>query len=134
MQINALTLRTVFNITWTTPFINTARRRNHMFWNRHRHGKGRRCSILSPAETAGCPVCGEFQPLSTVGKGCRCRIRRHRAHGAVRQRLMDMGFVPNTEIEVVRVATLGDPMEIRVGDSFVTLRKREADQIEIFAA
>jgi ferrous iron transport protein A len=47
---------------------------------------------------------------------------------------MDMGFVPNTEIEVVRVATLGDPMEIRVGDSFVTLRKREADQIEIFAA
>ncbi|KMY66403.1 hypothetical protein AAU61_17460 [Desulfocarbo indianensis] len=69
--------------------------------------------------------------LSGVVKGCRCRIRRHHAHGAVRQRLLDMGFVPNAEVEVMRVATLGDPMEVKVGDSFITLRKHEADQIEI---
>ncbi|WP_208728292.1 FeoA family protein [Oceanidesulfovibrio indonesiensis] len=101
---------------------------------RHRHGNEPLAVDTSPAMLGGCPACSDFQPLSAVGKGCRCRIRRHRARGAVRQRLMDMGFVPNAEVEVIRVATLGDPMEIRVGDSFVTLRKREAEQIETTAA
>ncbi len=74
---------------------------------------------------------GRDSALSGVIRGCRCRILKHHAHGAVRQRLLDMGFIPNAEVEVLRVATLGDPMEIKVGDSCVTLRKREADQIEI---
>lgn len=109
-----------------------------MFMNRNRL-RNRHRNEHSPADSPPsphgvCPACSEFVPLSAVGKGCRCRIRRHRARGAVRQRLMDMGFVPNAEIEVVRVATLGDPMEIRVGDSFVTLRKREAEQIETTSA
>ncbi len=108
-----------------------------MFMNknrlRNRHGN-EHSPADSPSSHGGCPACCEFKPLSAVGKGCRCRIRRHRAGGAVRQRLMDMGFVPNAEVEVVRVATLGDPMEIRVGDSFITLRKREAEQIETTSA
>ncbi len=92
----------------------------------------------------GRPLQHDFQQAATHAHGCctlnvlaggqRCRIRRHHAHGAVRQRLLAMGFVPNAEVEVVRVATLGDPMELRVGDSFVTLRKREAAQIEVNAA
>ncbi len=69
--------------------------------------------------------------LGRTGRGCRCRIRRHHARGAVRQRLLDMGFIPNAEVEVLRVATLGDPIEVKVGDSFITLRKHEADQIEV---
>lgn len=71
------------------------------------------------------------QVLTQVANGRRCRIRRHRAHGAVRQRLLDLGFVPNAEVEMVRCATLGDPLELRLGDYFVTLRKREADLIEV---
>ncbi|MFW5734758.1 MAG: FeoA family protein [Oceanidesulfovibrio sp.] len=103
--------------------------------SQHRHGKKRQARIESnPLMGDECPACKDFLPLSAVGKGCRCRIRRHRGCGAVRQRLMDMGFVPNAEVEVIRVATLGDPIEIRVGDSFVTLRKREAEQIETTAA
>nr|AGG16194.1 iron transport protein FeoA-1 [bacterium ML-1] len=74
------------------------------------------------------------QTLTKVGYGCRCRIRRHRAHGAIRQRLLDLGFVPNAEIEMVRCATLGDPLEMRVGDYYVTLRKREADLIDVLTA
>ena len=74
---------------------------------------------------------GYDNTLSNAGCGRRCRIRCHHAHGAIRQRLLDMGFIPNTEVEVLRVATLGDPMEVKVGDSLVTLRKTEADQIEI---
>lgn len=89
-----------------------------------------------------CPACetsrsvssGTDQILTQVGKGCRCRIRRHRAHGAIRQRLLDLGFVPNAEIEMVRCATLGDPLEMRVGDYFVSLRKREAEMIDVRAA
>ena len=69
--------------------------------------------------------------LSGAAMGCRCRIRCHRAHGAVRQRLLDMGLIPNAEVEVLRVATLGDPIELKVGDTLVTLRKHEAEQIEI---
>jgi ferrous iron transport protein A len=42
--------------------------------------------------------------------------------------------VPNAEVEMVRCATLGDPLEMRVGDYYVTLRKREADLIEVCAA
>jgi ferrous iron transport protein A len=72
--------------------------------------------------------------LTQVSHGCRCRIRRHRAHGAIRQRLLDLGLVPNAEVEMVRCATLGDPLEMRVGDYYVTLRKREADLIEVCAA
>ncbi len=89
-----------------------------------------------------CPSCAqttqggncEDQTLTNVANGCRCRIRRHRAHGAIRQRLLDLGFVPNAEIEMIRCATLGDPLELRVGDYYVTLRKREADLIDVRAA
>jgi ferrous iron transport protein A len=72
--------------------------------------------------------------LTQISHGCRCRIRRHRAHGAIRQRLLDLGLVPNAEVEMVRCATLGDPLEMRVSDYYVTLRKREADLIEVCAA
>ncbi|TVQ97618.1 MAG: ferrous iron transport protein A [Desulfovibrionales bacterium] len=93
-------------------------------------------------QTQTCPSCAQTQherefpdqTLTQVGKGCRCRIRRHRAHGAIRQRLLDLGFVPNAEVEMVRCATLGDPLELRVGDYYVTLRKREADLIDVRCA
>ncbi|MCJ8499787.1 FeoA family protein [Desulfatitalea alkaliphila] len=104
-------------------------------FNRHRRRKR--------AMAAGCDGCTDFslqQPmgpachcrvLADIGTGCRCRIRRHRSQGAIRQRLLDLGFVPNAEVEVVRCATLGDPLQMRLGDYSVTLRKREADLIEV---
>lgn len=89
--------------------------------------------------SAGCPASAPpkkknnpgRQVLTQVGKGCRCRIRGHMARGAVRQRLLDLGFVPDAEVEMVRCATLGDPLEMRLGDYYVSLRKREADLIEV---
>ncbi|SDB41399.1 ferrous iron transport protein A [Desulfonatronum thiosulfatophilum] len=92
---------------------------------------GAGCSDCS-SETQG--VRGSDQILTQVGNGCRCRIRRHRAVGAIRQRLLDLGFVPNAEVEMIRCATLGDPLEMRVGDYYVTLRKREADLIDVKTA
>ncbi|WP_084448577.1 FeoA family protein [Desulfovibrio inopinatus] len=69
--------------------------------------------------------------LHQAPHGRCCRVKRHRALGAVRQRLLDLGFVPNAEVEIIRVATLGDPIEVRIGSYFVALRKEEAERIEV---
>ncbi len=71
--------------------------------------------------------------LKDVKSGKRARIICHRAQGAVRQRLLDLGFVPQTVIEVIRRAPLGDPIECRVANYKVALRKAEADLIEVEA-
>ena len=98
---------------------------------RKRHRFPGECSAYDCASEMDGPC---RQVLAQVAKGCRCRIRGHRAHGAIRQRLLDMGFVPNAEVEMVRCATLGDPLELRLGDYYVTLRKREASLIEVQTA
>jgi ferrous iron transport protein A len=47
------------------------------------------------------------------------------------QRLMDMGLVRGTPIEVVRLAPLGDPIEIRVRGFMLTLRRTEAEHVTV---
>lgn len=51
----------------------------------------------------------------------------------IKRRLMDMGLTPGTEIFVRRFAPLGDPMEIKVRGSEITLRKADALNISIKA-
>ncbi|MDX9963517.1 MULTISPECIES: FeoA family protein [Desulfobacter] len=69
--------------------------------------------------------------LRQIKPGQRAKIRCHHAKGAVRQRLLDLGFVPETEIEVLRKAPLGDPIECYVANYTVALRNSEADLIEV---
>ncbi|NCC41417.1 MAG: ferrous iron transport protein A [Gammaproteobacteria bacterium] len=69
--------------------------------------------------------------LNDIRPGHRARIRRHLGRGAVRQRLMDLGLMPDVEIVLVRSAPLGDPIEIKLEAANVTLRRREAATIEI---
>jgi len=69
--------------------------------------------------------------LRDIKPGRRAKIRCHHATGAVRQRLLDLGFVPETEVEVIRKAPLGDPIECCVANYTVALRKSEADLIEV---
>ena len=52
--------------------------------------------------------------------------------GAVRRRIMDMGITKNVEIFVRKVAPLGDPIEINVRGYELSLRKADAEMIEIF--
>ena len=73
----------------------------------------------------GCCMLRDIQP------GCRAKIRCHHARGAIRQRLLDLGFVPQTEVEVIRRAPLGDPIECCVANYKVALRQSEADLIEV---
>ncbi len=53
--------------------------------------------------------------------------------GPIVQRLMEMGLVEGTAVKVVRVAPLGDPIEIEVNHYLLTLRKSEAAGVEIVA-
>ena len=51
--------------------------------------------------------------------------------GAVRRRIMDMGITKNVEIFVRKVAPLGDPVEINVRGYELSLRKSDAEMIEV---
>ena len=51
--------------------------------------------------------------------------------GPMRRRIMDMGVTPGAQIKVVKVAPLGDPIEITVRGYELSLRKEEAAQIQI---
>ena len=64
--------------------------------------------------------------LLNLSPGQKGVINAHRSVGAVRQRLLDLGLVPQMEIEFVRYAPLGDPIEIRVKGYSLSLRKEEA--------
>lgn len=49
--------------------------------------------------------------------------------GAIKRRLMEMGVTPGVEVQVVKVAPLGDPVEVRIRGYELSLRKEEAEQI-----
>ena len=51
--------------------------------------------------------------------------------GVIRRRLMDMGITPGVKIKLIKVAPLGDPMEVLIRGYSLSLRKSEANGIEI---
>jgi ferrous iron transport protein A len=51
--------------------------------------------------------------------------------GVLRCRLLDMGIIPKTKISVCHVAPMGDPIEIRIRDYTLTLRREDAEKIEV---
>ena len=58
-------------------------------------------------------------------------IRQVGGEGALRQHFLDMGMIPGAEVTVVKLAPMGDPMEVQVHGYELTLRLAEADQIDI---
>jgi len=59
------------------------------------------------------------------------RITKVRGRGALKRRLVDMGMTNGVLIEVVRVSPLGDPVEYRLRGYHLSLRKSEAEGIEV---
>lgn len=51
--------------------------------------------------------------------------------GPLRRRLMDMGLTPGVEVKVVKIAPLGDPIEVNIRGYELSIRKTEAEKIEI---
>ena len=70
-----------------------------------------------------------LQPLTSVTAGTSATVAEINVPAASRPRLMEMGLLVGTSVELVRFAPLGDPVEIRVRGYNLTLRKHEAEQI-----
>jgi Fe2+ transport system protein FeoA len=69
--------------------------------------------------------------LADLKPGERGRVIRIGGDGAIMQRLMAMGLLEDVEVEVVRRAPAGDPIEIRLMDYSLSLRRDEARAIEV---
>ena len=69
--------------------------------------------------------------LDDLAVGGAGRISRLRCSRPVARRLMELGLLPGTEVAVTRVAPLGDPIELRVRDYALSIRRAEAAQIDV---
>ncbi len=69
--------------------------------------------------------------LKEVKVGHSCKVRRVNGEGALRRRIMDMGITKGVDIYVRKVAPLGDPIEITVRNYELSLRKADAELIEV---
>jgi Fe2+ transport system protein FeoA len=69
--------------------------------------------------------------LDQLRPGQRGRVLSLQGDAALIQRLMDLGVIEEAELEVVGFAPLGDPIEIRLGDSRLSLRRHDAAGIEV---
>ena len=58
-------------------------------------------------------------------------IKRLHGEGALKRRIMDMGLTKGTEVYVRKVAPLGDPMELTVRGYELSVRKSDAENIEV---
>ena len=69
--------------------------------------------------------------LREVRIGQTCTVKRIHGEGALKRRIMDMGITKGTQIYVRKVAPLGDPVEITVRDYELSIRKGDAELIEV---
>ena len=69
--------------------------------------------------------------LRELGIGQSAVIETVGGQGALRQHFLDMGVIPGTEVTLVKLAPMGDPMELRIYDYELTLRLEEAEQIGV---
>ena len=70
-----------------------------------------------------------LQPLTLVAPGQKATVVEIKLPPENRPRLMEMGLLVGTPVELVRFAPLGDPVEIKVRGYNLTLRRHEAEQI-----
>ena len=69
--------------------------------------------------------------LKQVKIGSTVRVVKLHGEGAVKRRIMDMGITKGAEIFVRKVAPLGDPIEVTVRGYELSLRKADAEMIEV---
>lgn len=77
---------------------------------------------------------GAAVSLDRLRAGAPARVLAVRGTGAVARRLMEMGVVPGAPVRVVKAAPLGDPLEVRVRNYHLALRRSEAETISVVAS
>lgn len=71
------------------------------------------------------------EKLKNLKPGQKGRVLKISARGELNKRIVEMGVTPGSVVEVERVAPLGDPIDIKVKGYHLSLRKEEADGIEV---
>lgn len=72
-----------------------------------------------------------MRTLREVKVGDTIKVVRLHGEGAVKRRIMDMGITRGTEVFVRKLAPLGDPVEVNVRGYELSLRKADAEMIEV---
>jgi len=80
-------------------------------------------STLNPAAV--------LTPLTRVAVGNCAEVVSIRGEGPVRRRLLELGLCRGVEVEVVRRAPLGDPLELKVRGYLLSLRGAQADLVQV---
>ncbi|MCQ2585219.1 MAG: ferrous iron transport protein A [Treponema sp.] len=69
--------------------------------------------------------------LKEVKPGTTVKVVKISGEGAIKRRIMDMGLIKNVEVFVRKVAPLGDPVEVTVRGYELSVRKADAELIEV---
>jgi ferrous iron transport protein A len=88
---------------------------------RHRHRRRRGCGAEAPAP--------EATTLDALPVGERCLVAGIRGERRLRRRLMEMGVLPGSRLRVVKLGPTGDPIQVKVNDYFLSIRRSEAAKI-----
>ena len=72
-----------------------------------------------------------MKTLKDVKVGENAVVKRPHGEGPVKRRIMDMGITKGVELHVRKVAPLGDPMELNVRGYELSVRKADAEMIEV---
>lgn len=72
-----------------------------------------------------------MKTLKDVPVGNSCKVVRIHGEGPVKRRIMDMGITKGVGIFVRKVAPLGDPMELNIRNYELSIRKGDAQMIEV---
>ncbi len=72
-----------------------------------------------------------MKTLKSAKIGETCKVVKLHGEGAIKRRIMDMGITKGTSVFVRKVAPLGDPIEVTVRGYALSLRKADADMIEV---
>jgi len=73
----------------------------------------------------------DMRTLRDVKVGENATVVKLHGEGAIKRRIMDMGITKGVEVHVRKVAPLGDPMELNVRGYELSLRKVDAEMIEV---
>lgn len=72
-----------------------------------------------------------MKTMKDVQVGEEVTVQKIHGSGALRRRIMDMGITRGTKIDVVKVAPLGDPMELELRGYHMSLRRNDAEVVEV---
>ncbi|MBP1529474.1 MAG: ferrous iron transport protein A [Erysipelotrichaceae bacterium] len=73
-----------------------------------------------------------MKTLKNVPVGKTCKVKKLHGEGAIKRRIMDMGVTKNVEIYVRKLAPLGDPIEVTVRGYELSIRKADAEMVEVY--